>query len=74
MQRSNSITLASDHHPRLYGPEKGASFMQDLSILTAQAIYENISHDQLLSVLLALSKENDLQYELGLELIRLMSE
>ena len=48
--------------------------MQDLSILTAQAIYENISHDQLLSVLLALSKENDLQYELGLELIRLMSE
>ena len=74
MQRSNSITLASNNHPSLYGAMKGTSFMQDISILTAEAIYDNISHDHLLSVLLTLNKENDLQYELGLELIRLMTE
>ena len=74
MQRSDSITLASNNHPRLYGPMKGASFMQDISILTAETIYDNVSHDHLLSLLLSLNKENDFQYELGLKLIRLMTE
>ena len=74
MQRSDSITLASDNHPRLYGLAKGTSFMQDNSILTAEAIYNNISHDDLLSVLLALNQRNDAQYTIGLEIIRLMKE
>ena len=53
---------------------KGTSFMQDHSTLTAQAIHDNLPKDYLLSVLLALDKQSDLQYQIGLELIRLMKE